>query len=676
MLKQSGIVLIIIAFLFVGASCSLSAIAATSSTLSAAPQVQTSYPPCFPMNPSQPFFLYNPDFTRDKIIAQILPDAYDSKKLGAICAMKPPPNVETRINLQRLYDILSWQSFLAINWPVNDQGSPAEHLTDLTVGLPQWITWKERYEVFLTDGLEPAGWGNNIIRSALPPVTPTLATSGTIPDKNTRLLYSVKQANSELPLWDQNGNMVYYEILMNQTAFEYINDNMLYNLQGQIDFASQEESAFFSWGSFNQEGNYPGSVVIKLAWKILDGDDIPSRFYTIPAQVFDPDTGEWTPHTVGLVGMHIAHKAISSVEWVWSTFEQVDNVQVNDMEVLGYAQADWTLKPSFNDPLCPTCPINVLPKPQEGVRKTQVTRVTLIPKAIEALNQQVQELLKTSELLFSTNISPTQDLNSGNIPPDLKLAFEKNNVSLSNPILFVEETGKKWQIEDQNQRYALRVEDNQLNVYQGSVWQYYELINTQYATNPAAEPADLSNGFLAGISNISGGQPTPVYLVNSVIETYDQEQNKEAIVVEDPNNYSTQTILAGQSCMGCHVSARLAISDTLDQAGNKQAVWEDGKGDFSFMLEKAQWMKTLFSLTVTPDITRTLNQKSLPDALRQTFAQEHILGSSDENFSVQPMQSGLNGEPRWLITIGPADAEKEYYASEEADKLKVYILKQ
>ena len=42
---------------------------------------------------------------------------------------------------------------------------------------------------------------------------------------------------------------------------------------------------------------------------------------------------------MGLVGLHIAHKTQHAPQWIWSTFEQVDNYKGPD--------------PSFNDPACP-----------------------------------------------------------------------------------------------------------------------------------------------------------------------------------------------------------------------------------------------------------------------------------------------------------------------------------
>ena len=91
-----------------------------------------------------------------------------------------------------------------------------------------------------------------------------------------------------------------------------------------------------------------------------------------------------TPVKVGLVGMHIAHKSVSSKQWIWSTFEQVDNLDVDTV-------AHPNLKPSFFDP---NCAIRV-PNQQSakaGVNswatapKTQIVRSIPIPADKLALN--------------------------------------------------------------------------------------------------------------------------------------------------------------------------------------------------------------------------------------------------------------------------------------------------
>jgi hypothetical protein len=63
--------------------------------------------------------------------------------------------------LQTDFDVFSWQTFVALNWPARTNGTPN---TDVRIGqqgaLTQsvWETWKEATEVFKDDGSAPSPW--------------------------------------------------------------------------------------------------------------------------------------------------------------------------------------------------------------------------------------------------------------------------------------------------------------------------------------------------------------------------------------------------------------------------------------------------------------------------------------------------------------------------------------
>lgn len=572
---------------------------------------------CLPPPKQDPYAPPFPNFGRE-LCSEIPLDAYNSANFPNLkpqpvsgASTENPSNLAKRVSLQRKYDIFSWQSFLAINWPVESNGTTREHITELgepslstanicrdngtTTGTgsdqdlyyPRWTIWKEVYEVFEADGSAPSSWGSP--RTTLPATTPPLTPIPAITsNKDLRILYIIDQANSELPLWDQHGNTVYYEILLNEELFNDIITNTLYNVQGQLKFYAENEQfggADFAYGKINQQ--QLGDIAVKLAWKIIDKEkgDIPERFYTMSACVLDHERNEWMARQVGLVGMHIAHKTLSSQKWVWSTFEHVDNVRVDGMTALAYANTELLLEPSFNDPYCETCAVNVEPELQGGIRKTQVTRVIPISRATEELNRQVQERLKTAELLFDEQPHAVEALDSGAIPEELRKALETYGLS-EMPIVFVEEPGHKWQIEDRAGRYAIRLVDDQLKIYRSSVWQYYELIGTQYALDSTQEPPPDGQG-PGRITNRSGGYPQPAFLVNSVIETYDQVGNQEAgNPIGGVSNASRQVIFATQSCMGCHYNSGLAVA-----SANNKAFRLPGTGDFSFVLERAEFKK-------------------------------------------------------------------------------------
>jgi hypothetical protein len=56
------------------------------------------------------------------------------------------------------------------------------------------------------------------------------------------------------------------------------------------------------------------------------------------------------PVPMGLVGMHIAVKTRSSPQWVWATFEHVDNLQADDLTMVKINGNRRRLRPTFNNP--------------------------------------------------------------------------------------------------------------------------------------------------------------------------------------------------------------------------------------------------------------------------------------------------------------------------------------
>jgi hypothetical protein len=253
--------------------------------------------------------------------------------------------------------------------------------------------------------------------------------------------------------------------------------------------------------------------------------------------------------------MHIGHKSASSPQWVWSTFEQVDNVDVDPV-------AHPNLNPSFFDPNCWICAVNQEPAPDaNGIyppTPTQVWRAIAIPPDKRALNAQAQAALRKI----------------------------------------------------------------------GSVWQYYQLIDTQWPTSPTTPPAAWNGGLPDAVANKPGGDPTPVFLTNITMETYFQGANLYSPppahpvqtnpvnqiacngaevtgggpcpasgpavppVWNSPLNNSKNPVKPGintlifatESCMGCHSSA--GIYTAYDPKTGKNTQSGQLCGDFSWLLSQ------------------------------------------------------------------------------------------
>ncbi len=186
-------------------------------------------------------------------------------------------------------DLFAWLMFLYINCPSGD--TPPSAI---------WETWKPNYAVYLPGGATPDPWG-----APLPP----------------RML-SADPEISGYKLLDDNGNPALYEIRMNKDTFEYIVSRQLYSRAGQL--------AFFNAPSTDPVGApvvFPTAALeIKAVWLILEQNDPrASRYYTTTAQYVD-ENGDTQTVFVGLSGLHITSKVLPN--WLWATFEQVDNQTV------------------------------------------------------------------------------------------------------------------------------------------------------------------------------------------------------------------------------------------------------------------------------------------------------------------------------------------------------------
>jgi hypothetical protein len=462
-------------------------------------------------------------------------------------------------SLQRIFDNFSWQSFIAVNWPLDAQGNPLPNITDS--GTPRWETWKESLQVFRPDGSDPAAAQDTprLCDNKLPGNLRELyVTSSVFSNKKDKdFADEVNQAFTS-PLYDQNGKPVRYEIFLNNEEYQYIVENKLYNLDGQIAYSQSNHKPVEFPAGDNTTGKV-GAIELKLAWKELDPNrDIPSRFYTTKALLPELDeNGEpildgkdnfknCQQKVMGLVGMHISQKTKSSPQWIWATFEHVDNLNVNDLEKVD----GKPLYALFHDYSAAgqTLPVNVPPIPRDktdkpdpnGSLRTQVARPIPIPKAKQQLNQQMEMLLAVA----------------------------------------------------------------------GSPLQYYELIDTQWPTAPypgddgysAIQGSPFPNNLPEAITRKSIGSPAPVYLTNSIMETYFQAGNQIAHFQENGFPFNNGQVFGTESCVGCHFSAGIAT----DYVIKKEYADKDGKvsaqkvaifggdlsGDFSWLLQlKANWLK-------------------------------------------------------------------------------------
>lgn len=285
------------------------------------------------------------------------------------------PNDNT---IQRAADIFSWQQFIALNWPADPsrRGEPAAGQPIGAAGPRVWESWKEAFEVYLKGGKKPAAWN---VAAPMPKACGGVgkmllrtAKASDVVDQSLQAL----PADGTLPasLKDQKGRMVRYEIRLNRTLFDYVVQRGLYDGARQVKADAVDFPA--------------GSQLVKAAWREVDDQEAAAFLTTDACVCDDKDVDEPTHCSVrrmGLAGFHLMTKTAAAPQWIWSTYEQADNV----------VAVHPAVKP-LNNPACPaeTCPPNK--QTPDGV-PTQLTRVIPIPdqdpecsKTDQALDNVVQ----------------------------------------------------------------------------------------------------------------------------------------------------------------------------------------------------------------------------------------------------------------------------------------------
>jgi hypothetical protein len=421
--------------------------------------------------------------------------------------------------VQLQFDIVSWESFVALCWPIDKEGKPKPKIGD--PGNPLFDTYQTSEDIFDKTNAKAAVATNKprqnrrfIEDLKFTEIKPGDRVLDILSSVNGKLQLGddeVAQAFA-YPIWDQNGMMVRYEILLNKEECHYIIENGLQTIDGQVKFTMAGKKVQFPSGMYGKSS--VGAIEVKLGWKVLGASDDESRFLVADAFIITGNPLKAAKVKVGLIGMHIAHKTETSPQWIWSTFSHVDALNADALTI--NPKTGQPRSPLFTNPNKETAVINTpsaTKKPfLDGLTPTQVLQLTPIPLATQQVNHKAQG--------------------------------------------------------------ALRAEK--------SVLQYYELLNTQWPTNPAAPPTPGGQGTAPGsITNKPGGNPTPVYLVNPLFETYFQKGNQEATNQEElpPGGKDTTQVFGTESCMGCHSSAGVYIKGGSNPATSGQLT-----GDFSWLL--------------------------------------------------------------------------------------------
>jgi hypothetical protein len=390
---------------------------------------------------------------------------------------------------------------------------------------------------------------------------------------------------------------VRYEVLVNHEEFDYLVKNELYNLEGQEAFSKKADDNDVLFPISDAVKKTRGAIEIKLAWKELGANDDRSRFYVtrIKAKLAEPlAPGQIEPPTrefhAGLVGMHIAMRTKSSPEWIWATFEQIDNVRQN------YDSSGKAVHPNFYDPNH-FVPLNQLP-PKNAILDSSGLPLKAGPS--DTATTWIESLTRTPVQLARIPIPTQGSLN----PLDDELA--RGAAELNRQVQGI--LGK-------------------LN----SPFRYYELIGTQWPVHPNAPAFAGGDGSAPeSITHKTPGDVVPVFLVNTTMESYFEKGLQQAGPLEQddrlPNGADSidKTMVYGsESCVGCHYSAGICIGFKTGDGGTRTPIFGEnnhfgktGGANFSWLLQIEAHSKMATRSNVAPASDNPANRLDIKKYLK------------------------------------------------------------
>ena len=267
------------------------------------------------------------------------------------------------------FDDYSWRAFVALVWPAapGRRGVPATNKR-ITAGGPRvFETWKSTWEIFHPDGSAPEGAFNTYDAAAMNPCR-AASRFGDVTIGSASGIDDIGQAGIgalDPPVVAQNGRYIRTLMLFNQVEFDHIVGHRYFSRSALPDVPSPRPDTPVIEFPF-------GSVALKAAWIDMRGlsPALVKRFYTRTATVKDAAGSGCSTITVGLAGLHIAHKTPSRPQWIWSSFEQKDMVPPKWADT----PDAFVLHDGTSAPMPATNPLSLSPLLPEPVKPFNVVR--------------------------------------------------------------------------------------------------------------------------------------------------------------------------------------------------------------------------------------------------------------------------------------------------------------
>jgi len=432
--------------------------------------------------------------TRESILHSGLPCQESATPNG-----QEPKGLE---NLQRGFDFYSWRTFVALNSPAADGTSIEQAKPDTPTVWEDMRSFKQLLDVMLPANQLPPKWptdraGMEAERGRLMPPACQAVIDAHKEMSGRMVVKMIEESFNEPfktgPLIDQDGRYAIFDILMNGRMFDYIKNNHLNTMAGQIGNPNLVVDFPVGLNSTTKTPNSDiGAFMLKVSWKILSDKEIADQnFHMVKALVLTPPSPKGRtclPETLGLIGFHAVHKTASRPQWIWTSFEHVKNVPDRNEVTAKKFNGPYNF---YNKDCKDPCPVNATP-----------------PKPWEP-------------------------------DPALQLRFRRDDSFKSQ---IVRETPLTNATKNMNAIFQ--------SMLKGTVWENYMLISTQWPSN-----FGCTQMHLAGTPNPNPDftkpgtdftkqpdmtcSPAPTFMANSTLETYSQGD----------------TPLASSSCIACHGNA-------------------------------------------------------------------------------------------------------------------------
>jgi hypothetical protein len=263
-----------------------------------------------------------------------------------------PNNFNNRAQINA--DCIAWQQFIYENWAANPKapGTPDQSVPGSQFGVPSSSAAKV-WQTYVPSDVLFSGSGQALRQAQAHPARLKLSL---LAETDGFDLSAIGQASGTpaKPQWltDQRKGLTYYAINLDPDEVVFIQSGMpgqsLTTFAGQAACAGQAGQG--GKGGFNLPAGYGGdtdctgapavygqgvgTIELKSAWVALPADhSLDYRYLTAQATLTDP-FGHTSDATVGLVGLHIIRRLPGGPQFLWSTFEQVDNSPDNGTDTV------------------------------------------------------------------------------------------------------------------------------------------------------------------------------------------------------------------------------------------------------------------------------------------------------------------------------------------------------